>query len=122
MCTCIKGKKNIHLDLNPWWWVASKGEVEQGVNSLKYGDIQDFIRENNLVEENMGLYELYRHPFLFNVFYLLCTIYTFHCILMLFSSSLYSFKSCSVDMFNVCLILRIMWTKMEALFWVSCTE
>lgn len=49
-----EGPKNLHLDLNPWWWVESFQGVVEGVESLCYENSQDFIRENNLVVRSMG--------------------------------------------------------------------
>jgi len=67
------GPANVHLDLNPWWWLEGLRGVEEGVETLKYGvpskqqqqqqqqprkeekekdhskQFQDFIRENNMV-------------------------------------------------------------------------
>jgi hypothetical protein len=51
---CRAGKKNIHLDLNPWWWLESSDDVLTGVETLQYTTPQDFIRENNLVVASMG--------------------------------------------------------------------
>lgn len=48
------GKSNIHLDLNPWWWFESSKDILNGLESLKYEDSQDFIRENNLVVKSLG--------------------------------------------------------------------
>lgn len=48
------GPKNIHLDLNPWWWLDSFQGVVEGVESLSYENLQDFIKENNLVVQSMG--------------------------------------------------------------------
>ena len=50
----LLGPKNIHLDLNPWWWLESFEGVVQGVDSLTYDNLHDFIRENNLVVRSMG--------------------------------------------------------------------
>lgn len=48
------GPRNIHLDLNPWWWLQSAEEVLAGVETLSYANEQDFIKENNLVVKAMG--------------------------------------------------------------------
>jgi hypothetical protein len=48
------GCKNIHLDLNPWWWCESSKAILDGLSSLTYHDQHDFIRENNLVVRSMG--------------------------------------------------------------------
>lgn len=48
------GDKNVHLDLNPWWWCESSREILDGLPSLTYQNQQDFIRENNLVVSAMG--------------------------------------------------------------------
>lgn len=48
------GPKNLHLDLNPWWWSESSGLVEAGLETLRYEDDQDFIKENNMVIRSMG--------------------------------------------------------------------
>lgn len=47
-------RKNVHLDLNPWWHYESSSDITHGLESLQYNDKQDFIRENNLVVESMG--------------------------------------------------------------------
>ena len=47
-------RKNIHLDMSPWWHSESSADVTNGVESLQYKDKQDFIRENNLVVASMG--------------------------------------------------------------------
>lgn len=48
------GPKNVHLDLNPWWWLESAEEVERGVDTLQYTNEHDFIKENNMVVRSMG--------------------------------------------------------------------
>lgn len=48
------GPKNVHLDINPWWWLESADDITIGVNSLPYKNEQDFIKENNLVVKSMG--------------------------------------------------------------------
>ena len=48
------GPRNVHLDLNPWWYTESSKLVEDGIETLQYEDEQDFIRENNLVVKSMG--------------------------------------------------------------------
>jgi hypothetical protein len=48
------GEKNVHLDLNPWWWAESSTDVSKGVQTLRYDNPQSFIKENNLVVESMG--------------------------------------------------------------------
>jgi ectoine hydroxylase-related dioxygenase (phytanoyl-CoA dioxygenase family) len=48
------GCRNVHLDLNPWWWCESSREVLDGLPHLKYEDKHDFIKENNLVVKSMG--------------------------------------------------------------------
>ena len=48
------GRRNIHLDLNPWWWHAHARDVLIGADSLAYNSSEDFVRENNLVAGNMG--------------------------------------------------------------------
>lgn len=52
------GERNIHLDLNPWWFFDPSGHhsVIRGINSLKYEDPHDFIKENNYVVGPMGLH------------------------------------------------------------------
>lgn len=50
----LTGKKNVHLDLNPWWWLEASPDILVGANSLQYDDPQDFIKENNLVVSSMG--------------------------------------------------------------------
>lgn len=50
------GSKNVHLDLNPWWWCESSRELLDGLPTLTYQDEQDFIRENNLVVNSMGIH------------------------------------------------------------------
>ncbi len=48
------GQKNIHLDLNPWWWLDGNEQVIDGANTLTYTDPQDYIKENNMVVRTMG--------------------------------------------------------------------
>ena len=49
------GDRNLHLDLNPWWWEENALEVLDGIEkALHYKDDQDFIKENNLVVSSMG--------------------------------------------------------------------
>jgi hypothetical protein len=48
------GRRNVHLDLNPWWWLESSTDILTGKETLTYEDPQDFIRENNMVVRNMG--------------------------------------------------------------------
>ena len=48
------GDKNIHLDMNPWWYEESSQDIINGKESLLYNDSQDFIKENNLVVKSMG--------------------------------------------------------------------
>ena len=50
----VTGPKNLHFDLNPWWWRSSEHAVIQGAETLQYSDEQDFIRENNMVVSCMG--------------------------------------------------------------------
>lgn len=48
------GPRNLHLDMNPWWWLESSEDVAKGVEAIKYDSEQDFIKENNLVVASMG--------------------------------------------------------------------
>jgi hypothetical protein len=48
------GDKNVHLDLNPWWWCESSREILDGLHSLTYQSQHDFIRENNMCVRSMG--------------------------------------------------------------------
>jgi ectoine hydroxylase-related dioxygenase (phytanoyl-CoA dioxygenase family) len=48
------GPRNVHLDVNPWWWDESSNDVIGGVESINYDDPKDFIKENNLVVKSMG--------------------------------------------------------------------
>lgn len=50
----LTGRKNVHLDLNPWWWLEASQDILVGANSLQYDDPQDFIKENNFVVSSMG--------------------------------------------------------------------
>lgn len=50
------GKKNVHLDMNPWWWSESSDDILTGVETLKYDDPQDLIKENNMVVKSMGMH------------------------------------------------------------------
>lgn len=50
----LTGRQNIHLDLNPWWWLESSPDIIHGKETLEYKNTQDFIRENNLVVQSMG--------------------------------------------------------------------
>lgn len=47
-------RSNVHLDLNPWRYKANDPETTAVLAGLTYSDASDFIRENNLVTENMG--------------------------------------------------------------------
>ena len=38
--TTILGERNVHLDLNPWWWLESSKDILSGVDTLKYDDPQ----------------------------------------------------------------------------------
>lgn len=48
------GPRNVHLDMNPWWWLEASSDILVGADSLQYADPQDFIKENNLVTACMG--------------------------------------------------------------------
>jgi hypothetical protein len=48
------GPRNIHLDLNPWWWLESSQEVLDGLETITYEKDSDLIKENNLVVRSMG--------------------------------------------------------------------
>lgn len=48
------GPANLHLDLNPWWHLSDFNGVAEGVQTLRYADPQDFIKENNLVVSAFG--------------------------------------------------------------------
>ena len=48
------GKRNIHLDLNPWWWQEGSRDVLIGADRLTYSTAEDLVRENNLVVNTMG--------------------------------------------------------------------
>ena len=50
----LTGPKNIHLDMNPWWYFESSNDVLFGLNSILYNDSQDLIKENNLIIQSMG--------------------------------------------------------------------
>jgi hypothetical protein len=61
--TCIgknflTGKANIHLDMNPWWWhedyTSSIKNILYGCNIIKYNNIDDFVKENNLICSSIG--------------------------------------------------------------------
>ncbi len=34
------GDRNLHLDMNPWWWEEDAMEVKDGINKLTYLDPQ----------------------------------------------------------------------------------
>lgn len=38
-CTSL-GERNVHLDLNPWWWAESSTDILTGVDTLSYADPQ----------------------------------------------------------------------------------
>lgn len=38
-CTSL-GERNVHLDLNPWWWAESSADILTGVDTLSYNDPQ----------------------------------------------------------------------------------
>lgn len=48
------GDPNLHLDLSPWWWEEDSPGIINGIEKLNYEDIQDFIKENNLVVKSFG--------------------------------------------------------------------
>ena len=54
----VTGCKNIHLDLNPWWWQEGSKDVLIGADRLEYSTLDeyatDFVKENNLVVCSMG--------------------------------------------------------------------
>ena len=54
----LTGRRNVHLDLNPWWWaqnnVQGNRDVLFGANSIAYSCPEDLIKENNLVVQPMG--------------------------------------------------------------------
>ena len=52
--TFLTGRKNIHLDMNPWWWLEASPDILVGADSIQYQDAQDFIKENNFVVKSMG--------------------------------------------------------------------
>ena len=65
--TTTSGVRNIHLDMNPWWWLESSAAILDGLETLRYEDNnsscnnsnnnsegQDFIKENNMVVQSMG--------------------------------------------------------------------
>jgi hypothetical protein len=54
--TFATGRRNIHLDLNPWWWHTHARDVLIGADSLTYRSPEDLVRENNLVAGNMGMH------------------------------------------------------------------
>lgn len=57
MFICVhvaSGRENIHMDLNPWWYLESNPDVVAGLKTLQYRDPQDFIKENNFVVGSMG--------------------------------------------------------------------
>lgn len=47
-------RTNVHLDLNPWRYVCNDEETKAATTNLSYADLHDFVRENNLVTEDMG--------------------------------------------------------------------
>jgi hypothetical protein len=37
LCRCFRaGDRNIHLDMNPWWWMESSEDILRGVETLQY--------------------------------------------------------------------------------------
>lgn len=52
--TSWQTRTNVHLDLNPWRFKNNDDETTNMLSNLTYKDTSDFIRENNLVTENMG--------------------------------------------------------------------
>ena len=34
------GERNLHLDLNPWWWQEDSEDVKKGVTTIQYNDPQ----------------------------------------------------------------------------------
>ena len=46
--------QNVHLDLNPWWWLEASTDVLIGADSITYNEAQDFVKENNFVVRSMG--------------------------------------------------------------------
>lgn len=37
------GDKNLHFDLNPWWWDEDSIDVIKGVETIQYNDNQVYI-------------------------------------------------------------------------------
>ncbi len=50
----LTGRRNVHLDLNPWWWHEGNRDVLIGADAIKYDTPEDFVKENNLVINKMG--------------------------------------------------------------------
>ena len=50
------GPRNVHLDMNPWWWLESSEDILTGVEAVSYSSEHDFIKENNLVVRSMGMH------------------------------------------------------------------
>lgn len=40
ICVQYAGRKNIHLDMNPWWWLEAAEAIRFGAESLSYSDPQ----------------------------------------------------------------------------------
>jgi len=32
----LSGERNIHLDMNPWWWLESSPDILKGLETLQY--------------------------------------------------------------------------------------
>jgi len=37
------GDRNLHLDLNPWWWQEDSADIKTGINNIQYTDPQVII-------------------------------------------------------------------------------
>jgi hypothetical protein len=47
------GDKNLHLDLNPWWWEENAKEISDGLdNALSYEDEQVSFAEQLFLDRN----------------------------------------------------------------------
>ena len=46
--------RNVHLDMNPWAFLADEPGVYERLAALRYADLRDFVRENNDVALGMG--------------------------------------------------------------------
>jgi hypothetical protein len=60
----FKGRRNVHLDLNPWWWLESSEDILQGCDTLQYDDpqVKNVEGETKTTVEAEVVEELFLNP------------------------------------------------------------